>query len=410
MSNIFANNINPRNGDTVNIGPSISVTGSIQGADITGVSTAGITSAYIASVNDLNYPTHGPLANRNLFHNGDFKVSQRGDEFTSVTSSNTRIDRFRNVYNSLGTWTVTRDADTPVGLTSSIKLTCTTADPTPASGDRWSLQQRMEGHNLQHLAFGTSGAQPLVLSFWVKSNKTGGASINIFQSDAGSRHISTSYTINDADTWEYKVINIPADTGGQIDNDDGVGLAIDWFLNSGYEWQSGSYQSNWDANNVNANKNVNNLGVGTAVNDYWQMTGAQLELGTRATPFEHRTYDEELTKCQRYLYRFSPPDGSNYMIAPGLSRSTTLGRFAITFPTPMRVSANDELTVEEDGLSVMYRASSKTASLTNQNHEGPTGCTFDLTLDSGATNLSQGEAIISRTDSNGAYIQFEAEL
>ena len=141
MSNIFSNNINPRNGDTVNIGPVIGVTGSIQGGDITGVSTAGITSAYITSVNDLNYPTHGPLANRNLFHNGDLKISQRGDEFTSVTSSNNRIDRWRNVYSGLGAWTVTRDADTPVGFTSSIKVTCTTADPTPDSGDRWSLQQ-----------------------------------------------------------------------------------------------------------------------------------------------------------------------------------------------------------------------------------------------------------------------------
>ena len=409
MSNIFSNNINPRNGDTVNIGPSISVTGSIQGADITGVSTAGITSAYITSVNDLNYPTHGPLANRNLFHNGDFKISQRGDEFTSVTSSNYRIDRFRNVYSGLGAWTVSRDSDTPVGFTSSIKLTCTTADPTPASGDRWSLQQRMEAQNLQHLAFGTSGAQPLVLSFWVKSNKTGGASINIFQTDAGSRHISTSYTINDADTWEYKVINIPADTGGQIDNDNGVGLAVDWFLNSGYSWQSGSYQSNWDANNVNANKNVNTLGVGTAVNDYWQMTGAQLELGTRATPFEHRTYDEELTKCQRYLYRISSGTSDNFMIAPGLCRSTAVGRFAITFPTPMRVTANSDLTVEEADLTIMYRTNSKNGSLSGQNHEGPTGCTFDLTQDSGTT-LPAGESIIARTNASSSYIQFLAEL
>ena len=161
----------------------------------------------------------------------------------------------------------------------------------------------IEAQNLQNLAFGTADAKSMTLSFWVKSNKTGAATFDFLQKDNSNKMISKSYTINSANTWEYKTISIPADTAGVINNDNGQGFQISWWLNSGTDFSSGSLQSNWSTYD-NANRNASNLGVGGAINDYLAITGVQLEVGDVATPFEHEPYAETLQKC-RWYYRKS---------------------------------------------------------------------------------------------------------
>ena len=276
MSTINVNNIDKESGSTLTIGGS------------------GTT------VNVSNMVPDVALSNRNLIQNGAMQVAQRATQVTGATAGGyLTCDRFFIALSNLGTWTFDQSTDAPNGFSNSFKMTCTTADASPAAADYLIFPQRIEAQNLQHLAYGTANAKSMTLSFWVKSNKTGSASFVIMQSDNSSKMISKSYTINSANTWEYKTISIPADTAGVINNDNGRGFALEWWLNSGTNFSSGSLQSTWSTYNA-TNRNPSNLGVGGAVNDYFAITGIQLELNDVATPFEHRSYGEELALCQRY--------------------------------------------------------------------------------------------------------------
>lgn len=254
----------------------------------------------------------GQLSNRNLIHNGAMKIAQRGTSETGVTTAKYVCDRWLLALSSLGTWTVEQSTDAPTGFANSFKATCTTADASPAAGDYAIIVHRMEAQDLQHLEYGTSNAESLVLSFYVKSNKTGSASLDIMQNDNSNKQFTKGYTISAANTWEQKKITIPGDTAGLINNDNGIGLILDWWQNSGSTYTGGSHNAAWEAA-TNANRNADNLGVGGTNNDYFAITGVQLEVGSVATTFEHRSFGEELTRCERYFeksFSYSDPPGT----------------------------------------------------------------------------------------------------
>ena len=242
------------------------------------------------------------LGRKNLIINGAMQVAQRATQVTGFASAGyTTCDRFVLVNTTLGAWTVDQSTDAPDGFGSSFKVTCTTADPSPDAGDRFFMYQLIEAQNLQQLAYGTSNAKNLTLSFWVKSNKIGSASVDALQNDNANKVFATTYTINSADTWEYKTISIPADTAGLINNDTGSGFQIDFWMNSGSNSTGGGVTSGWESFD-NTKRNSSNLGVGGAISDYFAITGIQLEVGDVATPFEHRSFGDELARCQRYYY------------------------------------------------------------------------------------------------------------
>ena len=312
MSTLNVNNIDKESGSTLTIGGS------------------GTT------VNVSNMVPDVALSNRNFIINGAMQVAQRATQVTGVTSSDyTTCDRWDIGLGNLGTWTVDQSTDAPNGFSNSFKVTCTTADASPAASDLYLLRQRIEAQNLQHLAFGTADAKSMTLSFWVKSNKTGAATFGMRQKDNSNKMISKSYTINSADTWEYKTISIPADTAGVINNDNGYGFQIEWWLNSGTDWSSGSLQSTWSTDD-NTNRNPSNLGVGGAVNDYFAITGVQLEVGDVATPFEHESYGQTLAKCQRY---YEKSDSHCYIgMSWGLANTAGVVRTYVSFNTSKRAT------------------------------------------------------------------------
>jgi len=252
------------------------------------------------TIDGQQLPTAGPLSNRNLIINGAMQVAQRGTSSTSQTTSGYKTcDRFHTAISNLGTWTIERVNDAPEGFANSLKHTCTTADASPAANDFIIIIYYVEAQDLQILSYGSAAAKSLTLSFWVKSNRTGEASLDILQSDNSLKCFSAGYTINSANTWEKKTIVIPGDTAGVINNDNDRGFQIDWWINSGSTFTGGTHQNVWAAV-TNSNRNASNLGVGGAVNDYLQITGVQLEVGSKATPFEHESYGQTLSKCLRY--------------------------------------------------------------------------------------------------------------
>ena len=239
---------------------------------------------------------------RNKLINGAMQIAQRGNK-TGVTSHTYGgPDRFRTVLNTAGTWSISQSTNVPSGsgFGNSFKLECTSADSSLGVSDYVSVAQYIEGQNLQDLSFGATSAKAITLSFWVKSSVTGTYICEIFQNGASpTRQASKAYTISVANTWEKKTITYLGDQAGTIPNNNTSGLAIIWYLAAGTNFTSGTLNTAF-SNEVLANRIVGQVNVAATVGNTWQITGVQLEIGTSATPFEHRPIGTELRLCQRY--------------------------------------------------------------------------------------------------------------
>lgn len=271
-----------------------------------------------------------PIGTKNLIINGDMQIAQRGTSETGVTASGYKTcDRWGSLYASGGTWTHTQDTNVPTGqgFATSYKASCTTANASLSSTENFIIRQRLEGQMLQHLKKGTSSAEKLTLSFWVKSNKTGTYIAELYDRD-NTRQLSKAYTIDTADTWEKKTITYDGDTTGAFDNDNDASLDIQFWLVAGPDWTSGTLDTTW-GNHSAANRVVGQVNLADSTSNYINITGVQLEVGDTATPFEHRPYDMELQRCFRYYWQ---GDGSNY------ATRYSNGAFIICdLPTHMRV-------------------------------------------------------------------------
>ncbi|MFN5250711.1 MAG: hypothetical protein ACK5DE_06660, partial [Bacteroidota bacterium] len=247
------------------------------------------------------------FAHRNLVINGDMQIAQRSTSVSSVTSGGyLTADRWNEGITTQGTWTISVENDAPTGsgFRKSLKWLCTTADASPAAGDNLQFFTTLEGQNLQQIKKGTAAAEQLTLSFWVKSNVTGTYVAELYDAD-NNRQTSKQYTISASGTWEYKTITFAADTTGAFDNDNQLSLYAIFGLGAGSNFTSGTLQTSW-ASATTANRFVGQVNLASATNNYWQITGVQLEVGDTATPFEFLPVDVELAACQRYYYRNTP--------------------------------------------------------------------------------------------------------
>jgi hypothetical protein len=266
----------------------------------------GVTKAKITAngLQDANGASLRGGSFRNLIINGDMQIAQRATSKTGITSTGKyTIDRYLTALVGLGTWTQSRSTDVPSGqgFSYSLKMDCTTADASPASGDYLSIKYGFEGQNLQHLEYGTSYAKKMTLSFWVKSNKTGTYTVMGIQDDNSAKLLSLTYTIDSADTWEKKTITIPADENGVINNDNGQGLRFHWYLGVGSDRNSGSSNTEWQTYAKANEAPDQTVNLADSTSNYWQLTGCQLEIGDGASDFEFLPYDVQLQRCMRYF-------------------------------------------------------------------------------------------------------------
>jgi hypothetical protein len=268
---------------------------------------------------------------KNLVMNGAMKISQRGTSETGKTASDYyTCDRWHIRISSGGTWTITQSTDVPTaeGFTSSLKLDNTATSTDAAT--RVGIRQYWEGQDLQHLKKGTANAETITVAFWVKATKTGTHICEL--TDSNSRHCAISYTISSTNTWEHKVVNFPADTSGVIANDNSNEFMIMFWVAAGTNYTSGTLATTW-ATSSNTNRAVGQVNGADSTSNDFLITGVQLEVGSTATDFEHRSYGEELALCQRYFYKYSTAGMSAYY-------SSYLTRWFMEntkFPTTMRV-------------------------------------------------------------------------
>jgi hypothetical protein len=351
-------------------------------------------------VNGQNLPTAGPLSNRNLIINGAMQVAQRGTSFTGLTGgTNYGADRHGFVIANAGTWTVENSTTSLDAFKDSVKIDCTTADASLAASDQCNFRYVFEGQDLQHLKKGTSAAESLTLSFWVQSNKTGTYIVELFDSD-NTRHISRSYTIDSSGTWEQKTITFPGDTTGSLDNDNGSSLTVRWWLVTGTTFTSGTLATNWQAQN-NADRAVGQVNLADSTDNEWQITGVQLEVGSVATPFEHRSYGDELDRCERY---FQLVDS---FVATGYGSGVGIG-MALSFRKQMRASPSLSVTgvlYITDAVANDYVQSAVTGSISS-NNRNERGCRMAAANFSGLTDYRTYQA----RPGLGGEIQLSAEL
>jgi len=240
---------------------------------------------------------------RNIIINGAMQVFQRGTSFTSVSNTAYHADRFElYMQNEASVYTVTQDSDAPNGFANSLKLDVTTADTSTASNEEVKLYTKLEGQDLQQFKKGTSDAEQMTLSFYVKTNKTGTYVVELFDRD-NTRDVSASYTVSDTN-WNRYTLTFPADTTGAFDDDNASSLEIQFWLVAGSAVQGGTLNTSWRsaADGSSATGQVN---FSDSTDNNWAITGVQLEVGEQATPFEHRSFGEELALCQRYFFRFN---------------------------------------------------------------------------------------------------------
>ena len=322
----------------------------------------------------LNVNQYG---NRNLIINGAMQCYQRGS-YTITTAGSPEyggLDRFH-------VWTytsseqvvadITQATDVPSGngFAYSYKFDVTTAESAVAAGEALLIGQFIEAQNVQHLEYGTSSAKDVTMSFWIKSTKTGTYCFNINQPD-GSRVYVKEYTVDASDTWEKKIITIPGDASGTINNDNGRGLWVQWVLMAGTDRQGtanawrGSQFELATSNQVNA--------VDSASNNIY-LTGVQLEVGDTATDFEHRTFADEMAKCQRYYTNYPAGSGGGAMLCS--NASDTYRRLMLVHAVKQRAAGTITATynggsgpgsLSQDYMSYVYVNAGNTSDYINLN-------------------------------------------
>ena len=279
------------------------------------------------------------LSNRNIILNGGMTCSQRGSSFSNLTNHYC-LDRFkfRNSNGISGTFTVSQSTESPDGFGNSLKVDVASADSAIGAAEVFNVGTKLEGQDLQRLAKGTSGAKKSVLSFYVKTNKTGQYTVLLYDYD-NNRMFSTSYTVSNTN-WNRYTIDVAADTTGAYGNDNGSSLEIYWYLGLGSNRTSGTLTNAWAAYSA-GNVGPGQVNFADSTSNEFYITGIQYEVNESgvATDFEHRSHGEELARCQRYFYRIGGQSRTYQVVGNGFvgqNGGTKCAKILINFPTTMR--------------------------------------------------------------------------
>jgi hypothetical protein len=268
---------------------------------------------------------------RNRIINGDMRIDQR-NAGAAVTASNAyAVDRFisleRSGYTTLAVTAQQQTSDVPANFSYALKLTVSTGQAVSSSGNLNVADQRIEGFNFADLGFGTANAKSFTMSFWVKSSIAGTYPVSFFNAAVNRGYLAT-YTINSANTWEYKTFTVAGDTSGTWNTGNGIGLGFQMAVSSGSN--NFGTPGSWGGTYKSGVSGMPDLGATTGATFY--ITGVQLEAGSVASPFERRDYGRELMMAQRYYWRTLIAGSGN---AGG---GGSIPRVSFSYPQTMRAA------------------------------------------------------------------------
>jgi hypothetical protein len=364
------------------------------------------------TVDGVAMPSAGPLSNRNLIINGAMQVAQRGTSQTGVSDGATEgfstLDRYRTRFSGGHSGVVTNSQSTTVpageGFSSSFGLDVTTAVATLTGSMRSEIQYKIEAQDLRNSGWNyTDTNSSITLSFWARSSKTGAHCVHLVADDTTTdKYYLAEYSLT-ADTWERISITIPGHANAVFNNDNGVGLEINWILSAGPDIDGGTSGA-WHSTTQRATSSQVNVYDSTDGEFY--LTGVQLEVGSVATPFEHRSYSDELARCERYYLRYTADNNDCYGFSFS-AFSSTAGVVNVTFPTSMRATPSFNFSGSHRIISVTDSATFTSGLAISRQNTGSRSTTLEL---GGTSSLTGGSAGSLMAAADGVYLEFISEL
>ena len=336
---------------------------------------------------------------RNIFINGAMQVAQRGTSATDLgsTSGFYTVDRWETAMSgNAGRFTMSQVDSGLNGFGNAIKLDCTTADTDLGTTEFLLIQQKIEGQNVQQLKKGTSDAERVTVSFYAKV--VGSATKIVLELNDGDndRIVSKLFTLTT--NWARYSYTFPADTTGALNDDNATSLTAKMWLHAGSSYTTGTLGETW-ASRSNANRAVGIDSFFSSTDNEFFLTGVQLEVGSVATPFEHRSFGEELLLCQRYFQLISGgavmPNGST-----GIEGSVT--RQEMRAATSISVTAAMKV---EDPSVTTYTQSSASATISNSDKFAE-----KFTLQNFSGLNTQRPYFLKNPQDGGGQIELDAEL
>jgi len=293
---------------------------------------------------------------RNIIINGAMQVAQRG---TSSTSTGFQTcDRIQFLTNNTDNFafTVSQSSTAPDGFSTSQKLDCTTAESSLDADELARFLYKIEGQDVQHFNYGSSASEEVTVSFYVRSNVTGVYTVEFRLNAAGDSTITKQYTISSANTWERKILKLPTNTATSITNDVSNRFEIAFCVAAGSNFTTGSLGTSWATTATASRYAGQAANIMSSTDNEWYITGIQMEVGSQATPFEHRSFGEELALCERYFQKhFGTTDGNLYTAYALMRWSTNTGFITIQLREMMRAEPSASV-VAKDGSTLSNNA------------------------------------------------------
>ena len=353
--------------------------------------------------------TNGQVGGRrNIVINGAMKVAQRSDGVTGIGASGGyfTVDRYKTIISGTsGRFTMSQETITDLaGFGNALKINCTTADTSVASGEYYILSQLFEGQDVQQLKKGTSDAEKVTVSFYVKGNASATYSLELEDTDNGRRN---SQTFAVTTSWNRVSLTFNGDTTGTLNNDNANSFNINFWLHAGSDFTGGTFSNNSWGTGTNTRASSSQTSIFDSTDRQFFLTGLQMELGT-ATPFEHRSFGEELELCQRYYFRINPTD--SYQRYCYMSYTTaTAAEGVLNFPTRMRTEPSFENTGTSTNYAIYIQGNVRaiSSSLSIGAASGDDRITLTGNTSSGDTGVV-GQFLANNNTS--AFIAFSAEL
>ena len=342
---------------------------------------------------------------RNIVINGAMQVAQRGTSATDLGASDGyfTVDRFQlNFSSTSARFTMTQDSPTDLsGFTKALKLDCTTTDTSLGSGEYLILHHKLEGFDVQQLKKGTSDAEKFTISFYVKGNANATYTLEIEDVD-NNRYNSQEFSVTTS--WNRVVLTFDGDTTGILDNDNANSIRINFWLFVGSNFTSGTHTDNVWHTTGTQRVGDNQTSLADSTDRTFFITGLQMEVGSQATPFEHRSFGEELALCQRYFYK-TQSDSTYDFFSNGVAISSTLAYNGIALPCKMRSAP----TLTTSGNLRNYRNGGSAITTIAINHTSAYFCVLECTSSGGGLTAGDGNLFGANNDADAA-VMLSAEL
>ena len=368
-----------------------------------------VTCGIITTTNIVN---ETQLSHRNLVINGAMQVSQRG-QVTGVTDGFGGPDRFRFQSNySAVTMSQSTDVPSGQGLAKSLKMDVTTAGGDSNADTYTQLDYRFEGQELVRLKYGTSSAETTTLCFWIKSPKTGTHWVRLYGDElTNNAFISRKYTVSSANTWQKVTLHYPAYTISGFNNDNTNGMRITWYFAQGSTYSSGTAQADdgdwleWSDAGDRARNTVGQVNCFDSTSNDIFLTGVQFEVGSNATPFEFRSFGDELRRCQRYFQRVN-----GALTGVGANATSIRANYIpiVNFRASPSISGNNPVSFNDPGVASPTQTSFDCGIQFTYGIER-IGITLGFGNFPSNGQTAQGKPYI-QWDSANDYLNFDAEL